>query len=149
MRGCKRVEVDWGDILEELALVEDADQVSADESTKTVSSNREFRHDKSTLLEFLYFLQDLRVKDGIEQPSRARRSQRDWGWKTDLFSNSFPSVVNAVIRVIVHIRVCDEKVEFSREVILRVRPLPSYLPGHLGEMSGVSPHPMNKYLHQP
>ena len=72
MRGCKRVEVDWGDILEELALVEDADQVSADESTKTVSSNREFRHDKSTLLEFLYFLQDLRVKDGIEQPSRAR-----------------------------------------------------------------------------
>ena len=45
MRGCKRVEVDWGDILEELALVEDADQVSADESTKTVSSNREFRHD--------------------------------------------------------------------------------------------------------
>ena len=45
MRGSERIEVDWGDGLEELALVEDADEVSADESAKTVSSNGEFRHD--------------------------------------------------------------------------------------------------------
>lgn len=45
MRGSERIEVDWGDGLEELALVEDADEVSADESAKTVSSNGESRHD--------------------------------------------------------------------------------------------------------
>ena len=45
MRSGERVEVDRGDVLEELALVEDADEVPADESAKTVSSNGEFRHD--------------------------------------------------------------------------------------------------------
>jgi hypothetical protein len=55
-------------------------------------------------------------------------------------------MINAVIRVIVHIRVRDEKVESAREGTLRVRPLPSYLSGHLGEMPGISPHAMNKDL---
>ena len=45
MRGSEGVEVDWGDILEEFSLMEDPDEVSTDESTKTVSSNGEFRHD--------------------------------------------------------------------------------------------------------
>lgn len=66
MRGSEGIEVDWGDILEELALVENADEVSADESTETVSSDREFRHDASVLLEFLYFPEDLITSDGIE-----------------------------------------------------------------------------------
>ena len=39
MRSGERVEVDRGDILEKLALVEDADEVSTDESAKAVSSN--------------------------------------------------------------------------------------------------------------
>lgn len=59
MRSGERVEVDRGDILEKLALVEDADEVSTDESAKAVSSNGELLHDLSTLLEFLYFLEDL------------------------------------------------------------------------------------------
>jgi len=66
VRGSEGIEVDWGDILEELALVENADEVSADESTETVSSDREFRHDASVLLEFLYFPEDLITSDGIE-----------------------------------------------------------------------------------
>ena len=45
MRGSERIEVDWGDGLEELALVQDADEVSADESAKAVSGDGEFRHD--------------------------------------------------------------------------------------------------------
>jgi len=65
---------------------------------------------------------------------------------TDLFSNSFSTMINAVVCVMIHIGICDEKVEFAREGILRARPLPSYLPGHLSEVSGVSPHPMNKDL---
>ena len=59
MRSGERVEVDRGDILEKLALVEDADEVSTDESAEAVSSNGELLHDLSTLLEFLYFLEDL------------------------------------------------------------------------------------------
>lgn len=73
--------------------------------------------------------------------------QRDQSsWKTDLFSNSLSTMINAVIRIMVHIRVCDEDVESVREGTLRVRPLPSYLPGHLSEMFGISPHTMNKDL---
>jgi hypothetical protein len=68
------------------------------------------------------------------------------GWKTDLFSNSFSTVINAVIRVVVHIRVCNENMESTREGILRVRSLPSYLAGHLREMPRISPHPMNENL---
>ena len=64
MRGSERIEVDWGDGLEELALVEDADEVSADESAKTVSSNGEFRHDQSALLELFHLLEDLRGDGG-------------------------------------------------------------------------------------
>lgn len=45
MRGGEGIEVDWGDILEEFALMEYSNEVSTDESTETVSSNREFRHD--------------------------------------------------------------------------------------------------------
>lgn len=119
MRGRECVEVDRGDILEELALVKDADEVSADESTETISGDREFRHDKPTLLEFLYFLEDLEENDGIEQPSRARE-QQDQGWKTDLFGNSFPTMINAVIRVIVRIRACNENMEITREGAPRV-----------------------------
>ena len=59
MRSSKRVEVDRGDILEEFALVEDADEVSTDESAEAVSSNGEFLHNFSPLLEFLHFLEDL------------------------------------------------------------------------------------------
>jgi hypothetical protein len=44
MRSGERVEVDRGDILEELALVEDAKEVSTDESTKTVSGDGESGH---------------------------------------------------------------------------------------------------------
>lgn len=44
MRSGERVEVDRGDILEELALVEDAEEVSTDEPTKTVSGDGEFGH---------------------------------------------------------------------------------------------------------
>ena len=44
MRGSEGVEIDRGDTLEEFALMEDPDEVSTDESTKTVSSDREFRH---------------------------------------------------------------------------------------------------------
>jgi len=55
----ERVEVDRGDILEELVLVEDTDKVPTDESSETVSSNGEFLHDLSALLEFLYLLEDL------------------------------------------------------------------------------------------
>lgn len=73
MRGGEGVEVDWGDILEELALMEDADEVSADESTKTVSSDRELLHGLSPLPEFLYFFKDLARNNGIEEPSRTRR----------------------------------------------------------------------------
>ena len=36
MGGGEGIEVDWGDVLEELALVENADKVSTDESTETV-----------------------------------------------------------------------------------------------------------------
>lgn len=45
MRSCECVEVDRGDILEEFALVEDADEVSADETTEAVSGNRKLGHD--------------------------------------------------------------------------------------------------------
>ena len=45
MRGGKRVEVDWSDVLEELALVQDTNEVSADKSAKAVSGDGEFRHD--------------------------------------------------------------------------------------------------------
>ena len=45
MGGGERVEVDWGDVFEELALMEDADEVSADESAETVPSDGEFRND--------------------------------------------------------------------------------------------------------
>ena len=55
----ERVEVDRGDVLEELALVEDADEVSTDESAEAVPSNGEFRDDLSPFLEFLYLLEDL------------------------------------------------------------------------------------------
>jgi len=65
---------------------------------------------------------------------------------TDLFSNSFSAMVNAVVRVMIHISVRDENVEFARGEILRARPLPSYLSGHLSEVFGISPHPMNKDL---
>lgn len=44
MRGSEGVEVDWGDALEEFALMEDPDEVSTDEPAEAVSSNREFRH---------------------------------------------------------------------------------------------------------
>ena len=67
-------------------------------------------------------------------------------WRTDLFSDSFPAMVNAVIRVLVYIRVRNENVESARGDILRVRSLSSYLSGHFAEMSGVSPHPMNEDL---
>jgi len=59
MRSGERVEVDRGDILKELALVEDADEVPTDESAEAVPSDGEFLHDLSTLFEFLYFLEDL------------------------------------------------------------------------------------------
>ena len=59
MRSGKRVEVDWGDIVEKLALVEDADEVPADETTEAVSGDGEFLDDSSPFLEFLYFLEDL------------------------------------------------------------------------------------------
>jgi len=55
-------------------------------------------------------------------------------------------MINAIIRVIVHVRVCYEEVESAREGTLRVRPLPSYLSGHLSEMFGISPHAMDKNL---
>ena len=55
-------------------------------------------------------------------------------------------MINAIIRVIVRVRVCDEKVESTREGTLRVRPLPSYLSGHLSEMPGISPHTVDKDL---
>jgi len=65
---------------------------------------------------------------------------------TNLFSDSFPTMVNTIIRVNIHIRVRYENLEFAREDgILRVRLL-SYLPRHLAEMSRVSPHPMNEDL---
>ena len=44
MGSSEGVEVDRGDTLEEFALMEDPDEVSTDESTETVSSDREFRH---------------------------------------------------------------------------------------------------------
>jgi len=72
--------------------------------------------------------------------------QRARGWRTDLVSNSFSAMVYAVVRIVVHIGVCNENVEFAREGILLVRTLSPYLSGHLREMSGVSPHPMNKDL---
>jgi len=59
MWSCERVEVDRGDILEELALVEDAEEVSTDEPTEAVSSNGEFRDDFPPLFELFYFLEDL------------------------------------------------------------------------------------------
>ena len=66
MRSSEGVEVDWGDVLEELALVENADEVSADESTKTVPSDRKFRHSQSASLEVLHFFEDLEGSGGIE-----------------------------------------------------------------------------------
>lgn len=66
MGGGEGIEVDWGDVLEELALVENADKVSTDESTETVSSDGEFRHDTPALFEFLYFPEDLmRLSDRV------------------------------------------------------------------------------------
>ena len=66
---------------------------------------------------------------------------------TNLFSDSFPTMVNTIIRVNIHIRVRYENLEFAREDdILRVRLLLSYLPRHLAEMSRVSPHPVNEDL---
>jgi len=60
VRSGKCVEVDWGDVLKELALVEDADEVPTDEPTKAVSGDGEFGHGASALLEFFYFLADLK-----------------------------------------------------------------------------------------
>lgn len=59
MRSGKGVKVDRGDVLEELALVKDANHVSADESTKAVTGDGEFRHNFPAFLELLYFLDDL------------------------------------------------------------------------------------------
>jgi len=56
VRSGERVEVDRGNVLEELALMEDTNEVPTDESTETVSSDGELRHDKPALLEFFYFL---------------------------------------------------------------------------------------------
>lgn len=66
MRSSEGVEVDWGNVFEELALVENADEVSTDESTKTVPSDGKFRHRQSALLEILYLFEDLERSDGIE-----------------------------------------------------------------------------------
>jgi hypothetical protein len=66
VRGSEGVEVDWGDTLEEFALMEDPDEVSTDESTKAVSSNGELH---VTLFEFFYFLEDLVRNGGIERPN--------------------------------------------------------------------------------
>jgi hypothetical protein len=59
MRSGEGVEVDRGDVLEKLALVEGADNVPADESTETVPGDGEFRHDSPGSLEVLHFLDDL------------------------------------------------------------------------------------------
>ena len=59
MRGGEGVEVDRGDIIEELALVEDTNNVPADESTETVSGNGEFRDNSPAFLELVHMLDDL------------------------------------------------------------------------------------------
>ena len=67
--------------------------------------------------------------------------------ETNLFSDSFPSMINPIVRIMLHIRSRDQNLEFAREDdILLVRLPLSYLPRHLAEMSGVSPHPMNEDL---
>ena len=79
MRSGERVEVDWGDVLKELALVEDADEVPTDEPTKAVPGNGEFCHDAPALFEFFHFLEDLkREYCGVERTSRTW-DRRAWG----------------------------------------------------------------------
>lgn len=53
------VEVDRGDVLEELALVEDTNNIPTDEAAEAVSGDRELRHNSSAFLELLHFLDDL------------------------------------------------------------------------------------------
>lgn len=67
MRSGEGVEVYRGNVLEELALVEDAYGVPADETTETVSGNGEFRHNLPAFFELLHFLDNLaRVERRIE-----------------------------------------------------------------------------------
>ena len=72
----ERVEIDWGDIVEKLALVEDADQVSTNESTKAVPSNGELCHDAPGSLEFFDFFEDLKQSNGFEQQNRVHAINR-------------------------------------------------------------------------
>ena len=72
MRGGEGVEVDRGDALEELALVENTENVPADESTEAVTGDRKFCHNLPVFLELLHFLDDLAGSDWIERPSRTR-----------------------------------------------------------------------------
>jgi hypothetical protein len=65
---------------------------------------------------------------------------------TDLFSDSFSAMINAVISVVIRIRGCEEKVEFAWKGALDFRPLIFYLACHFVEMPGVSPHAMNEDL---
>lgn len=66
----KGVEVYRGDVLEELALVEDTNGVSTDQSTKTVPGNGEFRHDSPGFLELLHFLDNLTGVAGLSDRGR-------------------------------------------------------------------------------
>ena len=68
------------------------------------------------------------------------------GWGTYLFSDPFSTIIDAVIRVLVHIRVCNQNVEFLEEVTPYVRPFRSYLSRHLVEVSRISPHAMDEHL---
>lgn len=65
MRGGEGVEVDRGDVFEELALVEGADNVPADKPTEAVPGDGKFVHHSPASLEILHFLGDLAREGGV------------------------------------------------------------------------------------
>lgn len=59
MRCGEGIEVDWDNLLEELALMQDADSVSTYETTKAVSGNGKLGYHPPGFLDVFHFLNDL------------------------------------------------------------------------------------------
>jgi hypothetical protein len=106
MRGSEGVEVDRGDRIEELALVEDADNVPTDESTETVPGDGKLCYGYSSFLEFFHFLDNLVEVVGLSVRFTLVWSARPKARRTNLLSDPFTTMINAVIRVVVHVRGC-------------------------------------------